>query len=208
MRRTKRHDDIYETPDVSHIQNPDVAHESSDVSVRGILWFTLGLFILFILTIILMRLMFTLFEDRARKLEENPAPMALSEKDRLPPPPRLQSAPGFGVDIEKEKAKEFRESGYVVENDQRVNLELREPQAELRVLQRVWDEELKNGYVDPNTGERVGIPIEEAKKRLIAEAATRLRTRAQDNTQQNISQGGMDLPSFSSSGRRTEKRDQ
>ena len=36
MARRGQRDDIHETPDVSHIQNPDVTHEESDVNVKAI----------------------------------------------------------------------------------------------------------------------------------------------------------------------------
>src|ERR1044072_8279476 len=39
----RRRDSIHETPDVSYITNPDVAHEESDVAVRPLLWFVGGL---------------------------------------------------------------------------------------------------------------------------------------------------------------------
>ncbi len=209
---------VTETPDVSDWQNPDVLHEHSDVNVRGILWFTLGLFILGIVTVILMRLLFVVFENRARAVDAaRPAsPMELSEKDRLPPEPRLQAAPGFGINVEKSQESALESSGFRVKDD-RVNLQLREPQAEMKVLNKMWEQELKNGRIDPNTGALVGMPIEQAKQKLIAESAQRLRTRTQDAAQptpqqptqeQDISHGGMDLPSYQSSGRMTEKRDQ
>ena len=47
-----------------------------------------------------------------------PNPLAMSDREQLPPEPRLQMAPGFGVDTEKG----------------RVNLELSYPQSEYRTL--------------------------------------------------------------------------
>lgn len=204
---------ITETPDVSDWQNPDVLHERSDVNVRGILWFTFGLLILGIITQVLMYLMFAVFEKRAKAAEPPASPLALSEKDRLPPEPRLQVAPGFGINVEKNQEGALESLGFPVKDD-RVNLQLREPQAEMKVLNKMWEQELRNGRRDPNTGAVVGMPIEQAKQKLLMEAAERLRTRTQDGEQQqqsqqdDISHGGMDVPSYQSSGRMTEKRDQ
>src|SRR5215211_8115888 len=97
--RKRKKDDIHETPDVTHIQNPDVSHEASDVNVGSIAKFVIGLFVLTVVTFILMKLLFKVLEDRAAKLDPPARPMALTEQERLPPEPRLQAAPGFGVDV-------------------------------------------------------------------------------------------------------------
>ena len=131
--RKKRKDDIHETPDVSHIQNPDVSHEASDVNVGSIIKFVVGLFVLTVVTFVLMKLLFKVLEDRAAKLDPPARPMALTEQERLPPEPRLQAAPGFGVDEGQGK---------------RVNLQLREPQAEYNVLRKMWADVLE-GKPDP-----------------------------------------------------------
>src|SRR4051812_15700878 len=99
MARHGRRDDIHETPDVSHIQNPDVTHEESDVNVRSILMFVLGLIVFGVIVQFLMWYMLKFFERRQDAQTPKPAPMALSDKERLPPVPRLQGAPGFGVDL-------------------------------------------------------------------------------------------------------------
>lgn len=188
MKFGHRKDDIHETPDVSHIQNPDVAHEASDVNVRAILQFTFGLFIFGLLSVGLMWLLFKVFDNRAAKTEPPPAPMALSAKERLPSGPRLQGAPGFGVDLP---------------NGERVDLSKMEPQAEYRVVREMWKQMLEQGVVDPQTGARTIIPIEEA-MRKVAEGGLPARQQ-QEGIQMNTGYG-MDMPSYSSSGRMTEKR--
>jgi hypothetical protein len=185
----KRKDDIHVTPDVSHIQNPDVSHEGSDVDVGTIIKFVIGLFFLTLITFVLMRLLYNVLEDRATKADPKPRPMAMSEKERLPPEPRLQAAPGFGVDLG---------------NGKTINLQLREPQAEYNELRKIWDQVLE-GKPDPRTG-RSSMPMEEAKKKVVEDGS--LKSRPSADGQQQMGTGGMDIPSFQSSGRMTEKRDQ
>src|ERR671916_3503705 len=86
-----------ETPDVSHITNPDVMHEESDVSVRGVGTFVGALAAGMIVVCVLMVGMYKAFEWQVRREEsrEQRSPMARNEEERLPPEPRLQSAPGF-----------------------------------------------------------------------------------------------------------------
>jgi hypothetical protein len=185
----RKKDDIHETPDVSHIQNPDVSHEASDVNVGSIAKFVIGLFVLTVVTFVLMKLLFKVLENRAASLDPPRRPMALSEQERLPPEPRLQAAPGFGVDEGQGK---------------RVNLQLREPQAEYNVLNKMWTEILA-GKADPRTGQ-AGMPIDEAMKRVVEDGS--LRTRAPAANQEQLDLKGSDMPSFQSSGRMPEKRDQ
>jgi hypothetical protein len=114
----------------------------------------------------------------------------MTEKERLPPEPRLQAAPGFGVNLGEGK--------------ERINLQLREPQAEYNEMRKIWDQALA-GKPDPRTG-RVSMPIEDAMKKVTEDGS--LKTRPQTDGQQQIGAGGMDIPSYQSSGRMTEKRDQ
>ena len=188
MAKWKQRDDIHETPDVSHIQNPDVQHEESDVNVRGILIFVAGLFVLMAVTLLLMRFMLNFFEKQEAKRETRPGPMALTEqKDRLPPEPRLQSAPGFGAEGQ--------------------NLELREPQAEIKVIQKRWDMVLQNGTTDEQTGTRTAIPIKDAMRQVIEQNTLKSRPTEGNQQQQATDQLG-EMPSYPSSGRMMEQRDQ
>src|SRR5919199_3566938 len=119
MRKKRSHiiDDIHMTPDVSYIQNPDVSHESSDVNVRSIIIFAGGLFLFGVIVHILMLLMFNYMEKRAERDEAaHPrGPMAITQKEMMPPEPRLQLAPGFGVSLGEGKDG--------------INLQLKEPNA-------------------------------------------------------------------------------
>lgn len=187
--RKKRKDNIHETPDVTHIQNPDVSHEASDVDVGTIIKFVVGLFFLTVITFVLMKLLYNVLEDRATKADPKPRPMAMSEQERLPPEPRLQAAPGFGVNLGDGKF---------------INLQLREPQAEYHELQKIWNDVLE-GKPDPRTG-KTSMPIEEAMKKVVEDGS--LKSRPAADGQQQMGTNGMDIPSYQSSGRMTEKRDQ
>jgi hypothetical protein len=145
---------VTETPDVSHIKNTDVTYEHSDVSVGGILKFIIGLLVMGVAVQLLTWGMFRALEAQEKKNDPDPRPMALTEKERLPPEPRLQGAPG-----------------YVVEGR---SLELKEPEAELKVVQEKWKEVLEKGPVDEK-GQRYGMPIEEAKKRIVEQGSLPVR---------------------------------
>lgn len=121
------HGHVTETPDVSHIKNVDVTHEASDVSVGGILKFVLGLTIFGIIVHVLMWGMFRFFNAQEATKEPKQGPMAMTKEERLPPEPRLQAAPGFGVKLV---------------DGQWVPLDRREPEAEYRILREQWERQL------------------------------------------------------------------
>lgn len=175
-----------ETPDVSHITNPDVMHEESDVSVRGVGTFVGALAAGMIVISVLMIGMYKAFEWQVNREEarEQRSPMARNEEERLPPEPRLQAARGFrSLD------------------DPKLNFELQHPQAEWEALRSKWEFELKNpGQPDPNTGTR-RIPIEDAKNMILGQLTARQPPPGAQ------AQSGIDIPSHSSAGRQPEKRD-
>jgi hypothetical protein len=209
MKKSRHDDDIHQTPDVRHVQNPDVAHEESDVNVKAILQFVGGLLVFGIIVCVLMVLLYNYFDKREAKLEEQrPAgPMAFKEDEKLPPEPRLQAAPAFGVQVEKNteaNAEELKKVGHYDEKTGRVALELSRPQSEYEVLSLLWKEQLEKGTIDPQTGARVGLPIKEAMKQLVDRNPP---ARAPKAGQPDAAHGE-DVPSYESSGRMTEKRDQ
>jgi hypothetical protein len=126
-------------------------YEQNILGLRGIVYFGIGLFLLIVITFALMWALLKVFVDRAKEENGPPHPMALSEKEALPPEPRLQLAPGWNVP-----------SGNGV-----MNLELGSPQAEYVEVKRQWDEMIKNGVRDPKSGVTSMLPIEEAKKRVL-----------------------------------------
>jgi hypothetical protein len=189
---------IHETPDASDIRNPDITHEVSDVDTRGILWFVLALALIIGLALVLLRFMYNGFEAMAREAEGEKPVMARSAEERLPPEPRLQAAPGYQVEGQ--------------------NLELKEPQAEWKVVRQKWEEELKGyGIVDPD--QKIGrMPIEEAIKQVgregIKPSTTTTTTTTQSGTgqqqqpqqQQTGATPTQERPSDSSSGRQPERK--
>lgn len=150
---------VTETPDVSHIRNLDVTHETSDVSVGAIATFIGGLTIMTIAVYVLMWGMFRMLN--AQQEDEPTSPMALSQQERRPPEPRLQSAPGFGEDLEKQTAVKGEEHPPA-----QGELTPRDPLWEIRVLREHWKTTLEHGVKD-ESGKVLVLPIEDAKKELL-----------------------------------------
>jgi hypothetical protein len=181
------HDErIHETPDASDIRNPDITHEVSDVNTRAILWFVLVLAGLIVVSLLLLRGMFNLFESWAKTAEGERPVMARTAEERLPPEPRLQGAPGYSVEGQ--------------------NLELKEPQAEWKVVQKKWKEELESyGVVDPDQ-KIARMPIDEAIKVVAQKGIQPVKPQTSNQPQQTGNATGAQQPSDSSSGRQTERK--
>ena len=131
----------------------DKPYEQNLVGMRGIIYFGIGLFLLIVVTFGLMWALQNVMEDNARETKDVKSPLALNEQERLPPEPRLQAAPGFGVDGK----------------NGRVNLELTAPQSEYRELHKQWEDLWANGQKDEKTGTEITLPIEKAKERLLSQ---------------------------------------
>jgi hypothetical protein len=176
-----------ETPDVSHIRNVEVTHERSDVNVRAVLTFAVVLTISTIIVGFGLKYLFNFFNAQEAK-SPRPGRMALKQDDpnRLPPEPRLQSAPGFQVKLE---------------NGQTMNLERSVPQTEYRVLRRQWEENLKTGLKD-QSGQVVGMPIDSAIDKVVSEG---LPSKVKEPNGKLIDYA-IGIPTASSSGREMEKR--
>ena len=157
MRESNHKEQMTETPDVSYIKNVDVTHEVSDVYISGIARFVVGLSILMIVSFFLMWGMFRLFDARIK--EPPRSPMALSDKERLPPEPRLQGAPGFGEGLEKTATTE---SGAIAGPGNQP----KSPLWEIKAVRDQWNDVLEHGPIDQN-GKRYGMPIERAKEKIL-----------------------------------------
>jgi len=134
----------------------DKPYEDNEIGLRGIIGFAIGLFLLIVVTFGLMWAFLNVLKDNAK--QENAAaknPMAMTDKERLPPEPRLQLAPGFGVESDK---------GWV-------NMELQAPGAEYAELRRQWEEIWKFGRKDAKTGMVTMMPIDMAKEKFLAQNA-------------------------------------
>jgi hypothetical protein len=189
MTRNGRHNEDghkTETPDVSHIRNVEVTHETSDISVKAVLMFVIALSVSISIVFGGAWIMFGYFNAEEAK-EPQPGPMALQKDERLPPEPRLQAAPGFGVTLE---------------DGQLVKLEKGAPQAEYRVLREQWEKELQ-GELKDKSGNPTSIPIDQAMKQVVAGAG--LPSRAQ-TAPGKLEDYAVSLPTASSSGRETIKR--
>ena len=147
---------VTETPDVSYIKNVDVTHEVSDVYISGIAKFAVGLSILMIASFLLMWGMFDAFDARIKEPERSK--MALSDKERLPPEPRLQGAPGFGEGLEKTATTESEKIG--------AGNQPKSPVWEINAVRAQWNDVLEHGPVDKD-GKRYGMPIEQAKEKIL-----------------------------------------
>ena len=175
-----------ETPDVSHIRNVEVTHETSDINVRAVLTFAVVLAVSTIAVGFGVRLLFGYFNAQEAK-QPRPGPMALRNEERLPPEPRLQAAPGFGITLE---------------NGQTVNLALSAPQTEYRVLRQQWEENLRTGLKD-QSGNVVGMPIEQAIDKVVSGEGLPSRVKGPGG---KLTDYAISMPTAASSGRETEKR--
>lgn len=169
------------TPDVHHIHNVDVAHEDSDVNVRAILWFVLGLGIMTAVSFALMGGLYKFFEARELSAEGDPPPLVLQGDERLPPEPRLQLAPGHPT----------------------------HPLDELKELRAKEIEALTTYGIKDEALGTVRLPISEAQKKFL-ESNPPVRQQQQPAGASDASDDllFMDMPSYYSSGRMAEKRRQ
>lgn len=160
--------------------NYDKTYETNVVGVRGIVYFAVGLVLLIGVTFGLMLVLQNVLEDHAKERDQqNVNPMQMNAEESLPPEPRLQTAPGFGVG----------------EGKDRVNLELKAPQSEYQEVEKQWEKTWKDGERDPQTGTIITLPIDEAKQRLLQE-----NVKAKADGQQELDES-REFYSYSSSGR-------
>lgn len=162
----------------------DKGYETNFVGLRGIVYFGVGLFLLIVVTFGLMWFFESVLEDQAQERdakERNPMMENVSKEERLPPEPRLQVAPGFGVG----------------DGGDRVNFELQAPQSEYWELEKRWKKLEAEGERDPNSGNYVTLPVEEAKQRLLQENV-KARSGAEAQNEFNNSRT---MYSYSSAGR-------
>lgn len=126
-------------------------YEQNVIGFTGIVYFAVGLFLLIVVTFGLMWALLGVFEDDASATKKSNNPMEMTDKERLPVEPRIQGAPGFGVDGP----------------NGRVNMELGAPQAEWWELEKQYKEVWSKGQVDKATGAVTALPIELAKEKML-----------------------------------------
>ena len=162
-------------------------YEQNIIGLKGILYFGVGLFLLIVITFGLMWALLNVFETDAKETKSTTNPMAMKETDRLPPEPRLQAAPGFGVESP----------------NGRVNMELQAPQAEYWELQKQWKEMLEHGQKDPHTHAVTSLPIEEAMQKLLQKS---VKAKSGPEAEQAAAASRMYYSDASSGRRASEKR--
>jgi hypothetical protein len=74
-------------------EDPQVHHESSDVNIRAIFGFALGLLVAGIIIHLLVWVLFQYFTAREGRASPLAFPLAVTQGTRLPPEPRLQTNP-------------------------------------------------------------------------------------------------------------------
>jgi hypothetical protein len=175
-------------------------YEVNDVELRGIIVFLVGLTVMTVAVYLLMLGMFKLLNNREAEQETGkPRPvLALSEKERLPPEPRLQSAPGFAQQLGKEIGAKGDEAGAESERP-------KERTWELDQLRLKWNEDLQQGPKDQN-GQPSGISIDEAMKRILE--GNSLPDRSSAPAMGPGEAYSIELPTAASSARMTEQRKQ
>src|SRR5688500_12673770 len=128
-------------------------YEQNEIELKGIMGFAIGLVLLIVVTFGLMWALLNVLNDYSRENAGPVNPMVMTERERLPPEPRLQLAPGFGVESP----------------DGRVNMELGAPQAEYFELNKQWRHIWEHGIKDKATGTVTVMPIEEAKAKFLSQ---------------------------------------
>lgn len=73
--------------------NPHVSYERRDVNVIQITGFGIGLLVAFMVSVAAMWVLFEYFKQREDKVNPPNPPSMMSEKQKLPPEPRLQAEP-------------------------------------------------------------------------------------------------------------------
>jgi hypothetical protein len=86
--------------------NPDVHHDTSDIDLRAVLAFGLGLIVVAALVYLLVWVLFLFFATREAARAGRRYPLATTQEDRLPPEPRLQTNPR--QDLRELRASEDR----------------------------------------------------------------------------------------------------
>lgn len=170
----------------------DKPYEENEVGMRGIIYFGLGLFFLIVVTFGLMWALENFMEEQKKAEDErNRNPLARTQGERLPPEPRLQGAPGFGVDGP----------------NGRINLELKDPRSEWWELQKIWKKELAEGKIvvsqDGKTRTQLTLPIEEAKKAILKE---NLKAQTGEEGEKALEEAKTFISAASSGRTRTERR--
>jgi hypothetical protein len=132
----------------------DKPYEQNLIGLRGIIYFAIGLFLLIVITFGLMFALLNVMEDQAKESKDQANPLMMTDRERLPPEPRLQAAPGFGVDSERG----------------RVNPRTARAAVGILGVREQWEDQLKNGQRHPQTGAVITMPVDRAKEAFLQQS--------------------------------------
>jgi len=109
------------------VGNPDVHHEESDVNIRAIFAFGIGLTVATIFISFLVWVLFQYFEARESRKVTPQFPLAAQQENRLPPEPRLQTNPRADLaDLRAQEEKVLETYGWVDKNASVVRIPIEE----------------------------------------------------------------------------------
>jgi hypothetical protein len=129
----------------------NAGHEVSALRIGPVVWFLIGLSVAAVIIFLLMTGLFDAFANRANKKEQRPSPLA-SERQKLPPEPRLQLAPTTAEQLDEKLPP---------------NIKADHPLQEMKRVRAEEDAKLNSyGWVDEKAG-IVRLPIDEAKRLLL-----------------------------------------
>ena len=109
------------------VGNPDVHHEESDVNIRAVFAFGIGLTVATIFISFLVWVLFQYFEARESRKVTPQFPLAAQQENRLPPEPRLQTNPRADLaDLRAQEEKVLETYGWVDKNASVVRIPIEE----------------------------------------------------------------------------------
>ena len=109
------------------VDNPDVHHEESDVDIRAIFGFGIGLAVAGIVISFVVWLLFQYFEARESRKVTPEFPLAAQQENRLPPEPRLQTNPRADLaDLRAQEESVLETYGWVDKNASVVRIPIEE----------------------------------------------------------------------------------
>jgi hypothetical protein len=162
-------------------------YEQNLIGLKGIVYFGIGLFLLIVITFGLMWIFQQKMDEEFGPEKASANPLQMTDKERLPPEPRLQAAPGFKFDSEHGQ----------------VNLELKGPQAEYWAFKKYSEDIIEHGEKDKTTGTMIAMPVDQAKEVFLKQAA---KARGGADADKTFKDSHMIVSDATSGRRATEKR--
>ncbi|PYR14091.1 MAG: hypothetical protein DMG00_04755 [Acidobacteria bacterium] len=109
------------------VDSPDVRHEESDVNIRAIFGFGIGLAVAGIVISFVVWLLFQHFEARESRKVTPEFPLAAQQGNRLPPEPRLQTNPRADLaDLRAQEENVLETYGWIDKNASVVRIPIEE----------------------------------------------------------------------------------